>query len=254
MDMFRLLADLHKDNERQGPGSDSVTRLAMELAGLRKMAQSAGRPLKIADIGCGTGASALILAAELDAQITALDFLPEFLTVLTQRAEKAGVSGKIIPLQASMNSLPFQENEYDVIWSEGAVYNIGFEEGISSWKKFLKPGGILAVSEITWLTDVRPAAIETHWKAEYSEIETASEKIKKLEKCGYSPAAWFALPEECWTDHYYLPLRNQLPDFLKRNGNSDGAESVASMEQKEYELYQKYKKYYSYGFYIAEKL
>jgi hypothetical protein len=39
---------------------------------------------------------------------------------------------------------------------------MGFEQGVAYWKRFLKPGGILAVSEITWLTATRPKAIEAH--------------------------------------------------------------------------------------------
>ncbi len=54
--------------ERQGPGGDAETKLAMKLAGLDRT-----RPLKIVDIGCGTGASTILLAKELDAEITAVD-------------------------------------------------------------------------------------------------------------------------------------------------------------------------------------
>ena len=37
-----------------------------------------------------------------------------------------------------MDALPFQEEELDLIWSEGAIYNIGFERGMNEWNKFLK--------------------------------------------------------------------------------------------------------------------
>ena len=53
-----LLVDLHKGGARQGPGSDAQTKLALDLSGL----QEKQGPLKIADIGCGTGASTLVLA------------------------------------------------------------------------------------------------------------------------------------------------------------------------------------------------
>ncbi|HON94151.1 MAG TPA: class I SAM-dependent methyltransferase, partial [Sedimentisphaerales bacterium] len=74
---MQLLIDLHKWNFRQGPGGDAETKRMLELAGLDR-----SRRLKIADIGCGTGASTVLLAKELDAEITAVDFLPEFLDEL----------------------------------------------------------------------------------------------------------------------------------------------------------------------------
>jgi len=82
---LRLLIDLHKSNLRQGPGGETETKKALEMAGLDR-----SRPLKIADIGCGTGASTIILAKELDAKITAVDFLPEFLDELQTRAKENG--------------------------------------------------------------------------------------------------------------------------------------------------------------------
>ena len=99
-------------------------------------------PLKIADIGCGTGASTLLLAKELDAEITAADFLPEFLEELQVRATAHGVAKKITTLSCSLESLPF---------SDGTIYNVGFEAGVSTWSRHLKAGGKLIVSEITWL-------------------------------------------------------------------------------------------------------
>jgi len=67
-----------------------------------------------------------------------------------------------------MDDLPFKEGEFDLIWSEGAIYNIGFENGLKKWKDYLKAGCYLSVSEITWITQTRP---EEFWKAEYPEVD-----------------------------------------------------------------------------------
>ena len=189
---MQLLIDLHRSNFRQGPGGDTETKRAMELAGLDR-----SHLLKIADIGCGTGASTILLATELDADITAVDFVPEFLDRLQARANNHGVADRITTLNSSMDDLPFAAGKFNAIWSEGAVYNMGFEAGVSAWSRFLKPGGKLIVSEITWLSAARPPELSSHWETEYPEIDVASAKIGVLEQHGYTLDSYFVLPQHC---------------------------------------------------------
>ncbi len=246
---MQLLIDLHKSKSRQGPGGEAETKQAMRLAGLDR-----SRHLKIADIGCGTGASTTLLAKELDAEITAVDFLPEFLDELQTRAKDHGVAERIKTLSCSMEALPFSDEEFDVIWSEGAIYNMGFEAGVSAWSRFLKPGGKLIVSEITWLNATRPPELQSHWDGEYPEIDVASAKIGILEQHGYRPEAYFFLPTHCWTENYYRPMQSCFDAFLERHGQSDQAKGIVEAEKHEIALYQKYRDYYSYGVYIAKKI
>ena len=249
MEDYQLLVDLHKNANRQGPGGDAETERALDLAMIDRAA-----PLKIVDIGCGTGSSALLLARLLNAQITAVDFLQEFLEVLEERAKNRGLSDKIRTLACSMDNLPFEDGEYDVIWSEGAIYNIGFEKGVKDWSRYLKMGGVLVVSEITWITTSRPSEIQKHWDVEYPEIDVASSKMSVLENNGYSPMGYFVLPEYCWLDEYYRPMQDSFNDFLSRNGNSQEARKIVAAEKREIELFKKYKVHYSYGVYIAKKI
>jgi ubiquinone/menaquinone biosynthesis C-methylase UbiE len=246
---YQLLIDLHKSANRQGPGGDAETEKALILAMIDR-----ATPLKIADIGCGTGTSTLLLARLLNAQITAVDFLQDFLEVLEGRAESMRLSEKITPLCCSMDNLPFGDEEYDVIWSEGAIYNIGFERGIKDWNRYLKAGGRLVVSEITWITASRPSELQKYWDDEYPEIDVASSKVSVLEKNSYSPIGFFVLPEHCWLENYYRPMQDSFKDFLNRNGNSEEARAIVEAENREIELYEKYKTHYSYGVYIDRKL
>ncbi|MBW2519454.1 MAG: class I SAM-dependent methyltransferase, partial [Deltaproteobacteria bacterium] len=169
MENLDLIIDLHKHAKRQGPGSDNETEKALSLAMLDKT-----NHLKIADIGCGTGSSAIVLAKQLNAHITAVDFLPEFIDVMIKNSTLQGLNDKISPLVCSMDNLPFHHEEFDAIWSEGAIYNMGFERGIKEWARFLRPGGMLIVSEITWSTNDRPKELQTYWESEYPEIDKAS--------------------------------------------------------------------------------
>lgn len=249
MTELELIIDLFKDTDRQGPGSTENTARALGF-----VEADLSAPMQIADIGCGSGAQTLALAQHTGGHITAVDLFPEFLDRLNARATNTGLRHRITTLQASMENLPFQQEQFDIIWSEGAIYNMGFSEGIKAWKRFLKPGGYLAVSEITWTTHTRPAEIEQHWQREYPQTDTASAKIKLLEENGYMPVGYFTLPVNSWLQQYYLPLQALFPAFLARHGHSSQAVAVVEAQRSETELYQRHKSYYSYGFYVARKL
>jgi SAM-dependent methyltransferase len=246
---LRLLTDLHINNNRQGPGSDTAFARALELSGIDIQA-----PLKIADIGCGTGSATIPLLQHTNASVTAVELLPAFLEKLKVSAEAVGVVDRLQTVKADMADLPFENEQFDAIWSEGAIYNIGFENGVKNWKRFLKPGGVLVASEITWTQSDTPEELKSHWEQEYSEVDVASNKIAVLEKNGYSPISYFTLSPDCWIDEYYLPIQTGLGAFLERNKNSEKAIEIVEAEKREYELYKRYQDFYSYGVYIARKL
>lgn len=248
MDEIELLIDLHRDGPRQGPGGDEQTRLAIRLSGLTGLSG-----LRIADIGCGTGAATRVLARDLDATVTAVDCLPEFIAELERAAASTALAHRIETLVASMDAAPFEPGSLDAIWSEGAIYNVGFENGLRAWRPFLKPGGILAVSELTWLTADRPEELQRHWDREYPEVGTAAEKIAQLERSGYSPIGYFVVPKHCWLDNYYRPLQARFEDFLDRNAHSAEAAAVVAAEREEITLYERHADFVSYGYYLARK-
>jgi SAM-dependent methyltransferase len=248
VDDLNLLIDLHRDGPRQGPGSDAATRRAIALSGLR-----ASSDLRIADIGCGTGASTLVLARDLDAHVTAIDLLPSFLTRLDTAAENSGLADRITTRAASMDQLDLDDESLDAMWAEGAIYNIGFENGVRSWRRFLRPGGVLAVSELTWLTRDRPAELDQHWQQEYPEVDTAAAKFAVLEAAGFSPIGYFPLAEDCWLDTYYRPMQDRFPAFLAAHDHSPAARELVEAEQREIDLYLRFSSYISYGFYLAKR-
>jgi cyclopropane fatty-acyl-phospholipid synthase-like methyltransferase len=249
MTEIELLIDFHKNADRQGPGSEQDTLKALNFIDIDKT-----RPLRVADIGCGSGAQTIVLARNLNAQITAVDLFTEFLEKLEVNAKNLGLQDKIITLQKSMDDLPFDKEEFDIIWSEGAIYIIGFEEGIRKWKEYLKIGGYIALSEITWTTNSRPKEIEEHWINEYPQIDTASNKIKVLEENGFSPVGYFYLPESSWLKNYYLPIENRIDAFLKKHNHSDLAKEITRAGKNEIIKYRNYKDFFSYGFYVARKV
>ena len=249
MTEIELIVDFYKDTERQGPGSSFETVKALSFININK-----DHKLKIADIGCGSGAQTITLAQNIKGQITAVDLFPEFLDKLNSRSEELGFQERIKTIEKSMEDLPFDNDEFDIIWSEGAIYNMGFEAGIKKWKNYLKSGGYLCVSEITWTTNSRPKEIEEHWKNEYPEIDTASNKIRILEENGYTTVGYFVLSENSWIDNYYKPMEKRFSAFLEKHNNSEMAKNFVEFGKEEIRKYQKYKDYYGYGFYIAKKI
>ena len=249
MDALDLIVDLHCDGPRQGPGGDAETRRAIAMTGLE-----GARGLRIADVGCGTGAATRVLARDLDAHLTAVDLLPRFLEKLDAEAARDGLERRIATCAASMDALPFGNDAFDAIWSEGAAYNIGFRAAVRQWRRYLRPGGILAVSELIWLTADRPEPLQAHWDAAYPEVDVASAKIAVLEAERFAPLGYFVLPETCWRDGYYRPLQARFPAFLDRHGHSDAARAIVAEEEAEIALYERYSEFFGYGYFVARRV
>lgn len=249
---MQLIADYFSGLNRQGPGGDEETRKALSfVSGLPNQA-------KIVDLGCGTGQQTQVLATslvpELDCQITAVDILPELIEGLQQRCKRMGDTGKnITSLLASMTELPFEDETFDLIWAEGSIYNIGFEKGFKEWKRFLKPGGYIACTECSWLSNARPEKTN-YFTDNFPEIDNISGKLRVIENAGYMPIAHFILPEYCWTTNYYEPMHAYMQQFLEWHNHSEAAKVFVEQNKIEIEYYNRYKHFHGYVFYIAKKL
>ena len=162
---FKLLCEYFSSLERQGPGSPEVTIKAMSFI------DNLTNESKIADIGCGTGGQTMVLANHTSGHITGIDLFHAFIDLFNVNSQKLNLQDRVNGVVGSMDNLSFQNEELDLIWSEGAIYNIGFERGINVWYKFLKKGAFIAVSEASWFTAERPAEIHEFWKDAYSQKE-----------------------------------------------------------------------------------
>lgn len=245
---FSLINEYFSELKRQGPGSPKETMRALSFVG------NLSNKTRIADLGCGTGAQTMVLAQNTEATITALDLYAGSIDKLNATAQKLCLQNKVKGIVGSMDDLPFQNDEFDLIWSEGVIANVGFEKGLNHWKKFLKKDGYVAVTYESWFTNERPAEIEKWWMDAVPEISTIAHNISIMQKTGYIPVAAFTLPESCWIDNYFIPQKARQKEFLKKHAGNKAVENLISFMRREADLYSKYKQYYGYVFYIGKKI
>ena len=243
-----LICEYYSSVERQGPGSPEITIKALSFI------DNLSNESIIADIGCGTGGQTMVMAQHTSGKIRGVDLFPTFINLFNSNANKLNLQERVEGIVGSMDNLPFQHEEIDLIWSEGAIYNIGFERGLNDWRKFIKTGGYIAVSEASWFTDERPTEIDEFWMDAYPEIDTIPNKVEQMQKAGYIPVATFILPENCWTEHFYAPQVSAQENFLKKYAGNRTAEEFIANQRHETQLYYKYKEYYGYVFYIGKKI
>jgi SAM-dependent methyltransferase len=242
-----LFVELSAGLPRQGPGSTEATLRALSMVD-RLPARS-----KILDIGCGPGAQAIDLARATGGEIVALDNRQRFLDEMLARAVTAGVRSQIKAVCGSMFEMDFPDASFDLIWSEGAIYIMGFGAGLSACWRFLKPGGSVVVSELTWLVDDPPAAARDRWTQEYPAMQSIGGNLKIAADAGYGDIKSFVLPTADWWANYYGPGEARLIDVRARHAAE--LETIALLDdiRREYDLFRAHSDAYGYVFYVMRK-
>ena len=238
--------ELHEGLPRQGPGRNRYTARAFGL-----IPSSVGK--RILDIGCGPGTPTLELARLGGSPVVGIDNHLPFLQELSARAEAAGLGGPICAVCASMERLPFAEGSFDIFWAEGSIYNLGFERGLKTFRRFLRPDGYGAVHEVAWLRPDPPAEVRDFWKREYPGITTIEECLRIIGRCGYRSEAHFALPPDALWDEYYGPLEENIRKLRTRYAINPGACAVLDEEAREVEMYRRYGEYFGAVFFVLRR-
>jgi len=247
--MANIFFEMHRDMPRQGPGLDVSTLKAWGF--LENLPQ---RP-QVLDVGCGPGMQTIALASNYEVDILALDFHQQFLDELSHKIkdEAHRLNGTIIPVKGDMFHLDYPQDSFDVIWSEGAIYIMGFEAGIRAWQSMIKSGGYLVVSELSWLKQPVSNEIKAYWESEYPQITTVSSNISVIESAAYTPVAHFILPKDGWRQHYYIPLQERIYMLREKYSGDEEANAILDATQLEIDLFEKYSDDYGYVFYIMRK-
>jgi SAM-dependent methyltransferase len=243
---WEIFFEIHQNLPREGPGRNRYTRQAY------KMLPELNEPC-ILDVGCGPGAPTLELARLSQGKIIGMDTHLSYLRRLVRTAEEEGLSDRVKAVRGSMLEMGFLKKSFDLIWSEGAIYIIGFEKGLSEWRCLLKPGGYLVVHELTWLSPDPPKEIYDYWKRLYAGIRTVPENLKKIPGLGYEVMGHFTLPEDAWWIEYYHPLEKRIQMLREKYPKDPKVLALLEEEQKEIDMYKKYQKWYGSVFFVMKK-
>ena len=234
--------EVHDGLPQQAPGSRATTLRALALTGL-------SGPLNVADFGCGPGPATLTLASALpEARFTAVDLHRPFIEDLKTRAERAGVADRIDARVADMAASGIAPGTLDLIWCEGAIYNLGPARALPLWRPLLRSGGRLVFSDAIWLGAARPQAARTFWQA-YPQMTDHRGMSATIAGAGFRVIGDFVLPASDWAA-YYDPITTRIAEL--RDGADATLSAVLDEEAAEAALFRDHGDSYGYRVYVTE--
>ena len=236
MDKMDYFMELYGHLPRAGPGDNDSTRKAYGM-----ISDMPPEP-RILDIGCGPGVQTLELARLSSGVIAALK----------KAAAEQSMADRIETLQMDMNKMDFDNESFDLIWSEGAIYLMGFKNGLEKIRRFLRPGGYIAVTEAVWLKPDPPVEVVKFWE-EYPEIGNIDEKLKVIADLGYQEVGHFVIPDSSWTEPYYVPLEKKAEELEPVWKDIPKAMEVIQEARLEIELFRKHHEFYGYCFFVMRE-
>lgn len=241
---IRALIELHRGLERQGPGDADYSHYIISL--LPELPENP----RIADVGCGAGAGTLILADQFKTKVRAVDFSREFLDELEGRAKQQGLAHLVETIESDMGNLNWEPESIDLLWSEGAAYNITFEGALKAWRPLMASNGIAVISEMNYFTSDVPEAVAAYMQNIYPGIKIEPENADIIEASGFELLGIHRLPTKAWWDNYYGPLQKNLTSF--KHSTDAIMQAVMRDTEEEMKYFKSYDKIYGYSFYIMK--
>ena len=238
----RVFFEAFRDLPRLGPGSRRTSLRALDLAGPLPQAP------QILEVGCGEGTVAILLAEATGGTVTALDLYPHLLETLRTRARDRGLGDRIRPVQGDMADLPFPDRSFDLLWCEGAAYILGVDRALREWRRVLRAGGRIALSDAVWTQAIPPEEAKAFWDREYPGMRTREELLDLFQSSGYTDLAAFDQPDEDWWEDFYAPLEARLSSLREKYREEPEALGVLADIQWEIDLRRRWPGTYGYVF------
>lgn len=242
IDPMAVFFEIHSGLPREGPGdAESLARALALVPGLPP------RPL-VLDLGCGPGTQTLELARRTGGFVIGMDLHLPFLHDLARRIGPERVAA----VRGDMARPPFAAGRFDLLWSEGAAYIIGFGEALRAWRPLLKPRAALALTDAVWLKPDPPELARRLWE-EYPALTDISANLEAIASRGYEVLGHFTLPEDAWWRHYYTPLAARLPELRRKYAAAPAALEIVTAHELEIEVRRLYGDYYGYEFFVCRR-
>lgn len=234
----------HLGLRRKGPGGDAHT--------LRALSPCTGLPPDpvTVDLGCGSGSATLLLARTLGSPVLGVDLCQAFLDELEEHAREEGLAHLVRTRCADFGELDLPPGPVDLLWSEGAIYLLGFEEGLRRWHTHVKPGGYLAVTDAVWLTPAPPVEARERWAAWYPAMATLDVCRDAAEGLGLDVVEAFPLPRSAW-EAYYRPLAARSESL--RSDPDPGMQAVLADLALELDTFERFGDSYGYALLVMRK-
>jgi len=246
-DQMTYFFEVYGSLPQAGPGNDPSTDKAYQ------MIPNLPADPRILDIGCGPGRQTLELARLAKGKIIALDNHQPFLDKINKDAKAAGLSQYIETLNQDMNTMNFAKDSFDLIWAEGALYQMGFAKGLKKCHEFLKKNGFLAVTELVWLTD-NPEPVAKEFAQEYPDIKNIADNLTLFKMNDYEVIGHFTLPVSAWTKDYYEPMQERVNGLRPSYEGNKTALQVLDMAQQEIDGFKLCSDEVGYEFFITQVL
>lgn len=236
---------LFADMDKLSPGDDSLS-----LYVLRSLPEH--RFEVVVDAGCGAGRQTFVLANELKTPIHAVDSYQPFLDRLRHRAKEKGFAQLVRTHCMDMKDIPGVFPTIDLLWAEGAAYNIGFANALATWAKAIRPDGFAVVSELCWLRENKiPDAVKEFFRSGYPEMKSVEQNIQTAEEAGYKIFNTYTLPQETWVKDYYDILEPRAKSLV--NHSDVAVRDFAIETVKEIETFNISEDSYRYVFYVLQR-
>jgi len=246
--LFRkLFLELFESLPRQGPGSRACAARALFLC------SDLPSDPKILDLGCGVGAQTMHLAEFTSGIITAVDIHVPSIEHLKARVAELGLSKRVIPMAAEMTDTGLPPESFDLVWSEGALYNIGIGKALSVCRSLLRPRGYAAFTDAVWTIDDPPPEVRELFESDYPGMGRVDDLLAIIAATGFTAVGHFTLPDEAWWTDFYSPMEKCLGEMRQRYRGNDEALAVIDILAREPEMHRKHSNCYAYEFFVAHR-
>jgi len=232
---------------RQGPGNRACAARALSLCRDLPPAPT------VLDLGCGAGGQTLHLAELTCGPIVAIDSHAPFIERLQATLAERGLAKRVRALVADMAQPGQLPNNLDLIWSEGALYNVGLENALRICHGLLRPGGQLVFTDAVWRKENPPPEIKASFDQDYPAMGRVDGVLATIGQCGFELLGHFTLPDEAWWDDFYTPMKRRIETLRRKYAHDQEALAVVEQVAQEPELHQRYSDYYAYEFFVVRR-